>query len=93
MRLKNGNNQKSKKSDEITLRISAPINQEELEFLEALSREAKFSGGAKLSRATILRGALRALKALKGFDIRGVKSEEELAERLIAYTRKAHGKK
>ncbi len=71
-----------RKSKVPALRISAPITREDLEFLEKLSAEARFSGGSKLSRADMLRAGLLAMRQMK-IDVRGVNDERELARRIM----------
>ena len=71
-----------RKSKVPALRISAPITREDLEFLEKLSAEARFSGGSKLSRADILRASLKAMQKMR-IDVRGVNDEQELTRRIV----------
>ncbi len=69
---------------------SAKITKQHLCFLDNISKEAKFSGGKKLSRALILRSVLGVAKKLN-IDVDGIKTEEEL-ERRVLIALKNHAK-
>lgn len=65
-----------------TLWTSATLNKNQLCFLDGISKEAKFSGGKKFSRASIVRTALEVVKKLK-IDVSSVRTEEELEKRFL----------
>ncbi len=69
-------------SDPDVVRISARLSRDEIEFLDRLALDARFSGGRALSRAAIFRAALRAVREA-GVDVTGVQSADELVERII----------
>jgi len=58
------------------------LNKKQICFLDGISKTSKFSGGRKLSRTSILRAIL---KAIKTFDINvsEVKTEKELRDRVL----------
>ncbi len=62
-------------------RIPAAFNKETMEWLDQLTREAKFSGGASLRTTQILRALVRTGMWLN-FDVKGVADEDELFERI-----------
>lgn len=63
-------------------RVSTFLNARQVELLDTLSREAKFSGGAKLSHALILHCMVDFLEKMS-VDVRRVRSEEELLSRFM----------
>ena len=63
-------------------RISTFLKPKELEYLDKLSNTAKFTGGFKLSRTEILRALVKAMKEMK-VDVTGVKTENQLTERIL----------
>jgi hypothetical protein len=60
--------------------ITLPPEQEA--FLARFALELRTSGGRKLATTEIVRGLILALQALSP-DLNGIRSEEELAERII----------
>ncbi|MEW6189901.1 MAG: hypothetical protein AB1466_07355 [Actinomycetota bacterium] len=62
-------------------RVSTFLTRPQVEFLDDLSRQMKFSGGYKLPRTKIIRATLSVFMEL-GIDVSGVKSEKELEERI-----------
>jgi hypothetical protein len=52
-------------------------------YLGGLSKTSKFSGGRKISRMAIIRSLLLACKDFE-IDVSGVKSEQELYERVLS---------
>ena len=62
---------------------SAKITKQQLCFLDGISKNAKFSGGKKFSRASVLRSVLGVAKKLN-IDVGGVRSEEELEHRFLS---------
>lgn len=52
-------------------------------YLEGLSKSSRFSGGRKISRTAIIRALLLACKDFE-IDVSGVKSEQELYERVLS---------
>jgi len=67
-------------------RVSTFLDARQVEMLDALSRGAKFSGGAKLSYALILHCLVDVLEQLS-VDVSGVRSEEELLSRFLKAAR------
>jgi len=68
------------------IKLSVFLNRDEDSYLENLASTAKFSGGRKISKTKIIEAMVRAFRASK-LDVRGVKSDEELFERVIAQLR------
>lgn len=68
-------------------RVPISITQEMDEWLQNLSRIMKSTGGYKLPKSYILRALLNAAMHLT-IDVKAVKTEEELAERIISAIRK-----
>lgn len=58
------------------------LNKKQLCFLDEISKNCKFSGGKKLCRTSIIRAFLKAAQKLD-IDASGIKSEEELKERML----------
>ena len=69
-----------------TIKLSVFLSRAEDAYLEALASTAKFSGGKKLSKTRLVEAMVRAFRASQ-LDVRGVKTEEELFERVIAQLR------
>lgn len=61
---------------------TATLNKSQICFLDKVSKDAKFTGGKKLSRAAIMRTLLKVAQELD-IDISEVKSEEELKNRFL----------
>jgi hypothetical protein len=72
--------------DTVTIKLSVFLSREEDAYLESLSSTAKFSGGKKLSKTKLIESMVRALRTTN-LDVRGVKTEEELLNRVIAQLR------
>lgn len=68
------------------IKLSVFLNHEEDAYLENLSSTAKFSGGNKLSKTRLIEAMVRAFRATK-LDVRGVKTDEELYNRVNAQLR------
>ncbi|MFC2013328.1 hypothetical protein ACFLU8_00305 [Chloroflexota bacterium] len=68
------------------IKLSVFLGSGEDAYLETLASTAKFSGGKKLSKTKIVEAMVRAFRTSK-LDVRGVKIDEELLERLIAQLR------
>lgn len=64
-------------------RIPISITHEMEEWLQDLSNKMKSSGGYKLPKSYIIRALLDAAKNLK-IDVSGVKTEDELAKRILS---------
>lgn len=58
------------------------LSRKQICFLDKLSKKCKFSGGKTLSRSVILRALLTVLKDLD-LDVKDVKTEKELKERML----------
>ncbi len=67
-------------------RVSTFLDNKQVELLDTLSREAKFTGGAKLSHALILHCLVDFLGRMP-VDVSRVRSEEELVSRFIEAAR------
>ena len=68
------------------IKLSVFLNHEEDAYLERLASTAKFSGGKKLSKTKLIEAMVRAFSTTK-LDVRGVKTDEELLNRVIAQLR------
>ena len=70
------------KSSEVNVfRMPVTVPEEVMLYLEKLSLRAKATGGKKLSNTMITRATLKALMETD-LDVSGVKTEEELTERI-----------
>lgn len=68
------------------IKLSVFLNREEDAYLESLASTAKFSGGKKLSKTKLIEAMVRAFRKTD-LDVRGVKDEQELLNRLSAQVR------
>jgi hypothetical protein len=68
------------------IKLSVFLNKQEDAYLENLASIAKFSGGKKISKTKLVQNMVRAFSTT-GLDVRGVKTNEELLQRLIAQLR------
>ena len=68
------------------IKLSVFLNREEDAYLEGLASTAKFSGGKKLSKTKLIEAMVRAFRKTD-LDVRGVKDEQELLNRLSAQVR------
>jgi len=68
------------------IKLSVFLNRKEDAYLETLASTAKFSGGKKLSKTRLIEAMVRAFSTTK-LDVRGVKTDEELFQRVIAQLR------
>ena len=69
------------------IKLSVFLNRQEDAYLEALASTAKFSGGKKISKTRLIENMVRAFGTTQ-LDMRGVKTSEELFQRLSAQLRK-----
>ena len=69
------------------IKLSVFLNRQEDAYLESLASIAKFSGGRKISKTKLVEAMVRAFSTT-GLDVSGVKTNEELYERVIAQLRK-----
>jgi hypothetical protein len=65
------------------IKLSVFLNRDEDAYLEGLASTAKFSGGKKLSKTKIIEAMVRAFRKTD-LDVRGVKDEQELINRVSA---------
>jgi hypothetical protein len=65
------------------IKLSVFLNREEDAYLEALASTAKFSGGKKLSKTKLIEAMVRAFRKTN-LDVRGVKDDQELLNRVSA---------
>jgi hypothetical protein len=65
------------------IKLSVFLNREEDTYLEALASTAKFSGGKKLSKTRLIEAMVRAFRKTS-LDVRGVKDDQELLNRVSA---------
>ena len=65
------------------IKLSVFLNREEYAYLESLASTAKFSGGKKLSKTKLIEGMVRAFRKTN-LDVRGVKDDQELLNRISA---------
>ena len=68
------------------IKLSVFLNREEDAYLENLASTAKFSGGKKLSKTKLIEAMVQAFRNTQ-LDVRGVKTDEELMERVTAQLR------
>jgi hypothetical protein len=68
------------------IKLSVFLNREEDAYLESLASTAKFSGGKKLSKTKLIEAMVRAFRKTD-LDVRGVKDEHELINRVSAQVR------
>ena len=68
------------------IKLSVFLNREEDAYLESLASTAKFSGGKKLSKTKLVEAMVRAFQT-SNLDVQGVKTDEELFNRVIAQLR------
>jgi hypothetical protein len=69
------------------IKLSVFLNRGEDAYLESLASTAKFSGGRKLSKTKLIEAMVKAFRT-SGLDVRGVKTDEELLNRVITQLRK-----
>jgi hypothetical protein len=69
------------------IKLSVFLNREEDAYLEGLASTAKFSGGKKLSKTKLIEAMVRAFRQT-ALDVRGVKDEQELINRVTAQIRR-----
>lgn len=69
------------------IKLSVFLNRQEDAYLETLASTAKFSGGKKISKTRLIETMVRAFSNTE-LDVRGVKTSEELFQRLTAQLRK-----
>jgi hypothetical protein len=69
------------------IKLSVFLNHEEDAYLEGLASTAKFSGGKKMSKTQIIETMVRAFRTTE-LDVQGVKTSEDLFQRLSAQLRK-----
>jgi hypothetical protein len=65
------------------IKLSVFLNREEDAYLESLASTAKFSGGKKLSKTKLIEAMVRAFRKTN-LDVRGVKDDQELLNRVSA---------
>jgi hypothetical protein len=68
-------------------RVSTFLDDQQIKFLDGLSRRMKFSGGCKLPRTKILRAMLSAFMEMQ-VDVSKVGDEGELKERILKAVRR-----
>ena len=68
------------------IKLSVFLNREEDAYLENLAHTAKFSGGKKLSKTKLIEAMVRAFRQTD-LDVRGVKDDQELLNRVMAQIR------
>jgi hypothetical protein len=68
------------------IKLSVFLNRDEDAYLEALASTAKFSGGKKLSKTRLIEAMVRAFRKTN-LDVRGVKDDQELLNRISAQLR------
>ena len=68
------------------IKLSVFLNREEDAHLENLASTAKFSGGKKLSKTKLIEAMVRAFRQTS-LDVRGVRDDQELLNRVIAQLR------
>ena len=68
------------------IKLSVFLNREEDAYLENLASTAKFSGGKKLSKTKLIEAMVRAFRNTS-LDVRGVRDDAELLNRVMAQLR------
>jgi hypothetical protein len=68
------------------IKLSVFLHHDEDAYLEGLASTAKFSGGKKLSKTKLIEAMVRAFRRTN-LDVRGVKDEQELLNRVSAQVR------
>jgi hypothetical protein len=68
------------------IKLSVFLNREEDAYLENLASTAKFSGGKKLSKTKLIEAMVRAFRETD-LDVRGIRDDKELFNRVIAQLR------
>jgi hypothetical protein len=68
------------------IKLSVFLNRDEDAYLENLASTAKFSGGKKLSKTKLIEAMVRAFRQTD-LDVRGVKDDQELLNRVNAQLR------
>jgi hypothetical protein len=68
------------------IKLSVFLNRDEDAYLENLASTAKFSGGKKLSKTKLIEAMVRAFRQTS-LDVRGVKDDQELLNRVNAQLR------
>jgi len=68
-------------------RVSLTLPKNLDDYLEMMGSDIKGSGGFKLAKTEIIRAMIRAMMTMK-FDIKQVKSEEDLEGKILASLRK-----
>ena len=71
------------------IKLSVFLNRDEDAYLESLASTAKFSGGKKLSKTKLIEAMVRAFRQTD-LDVRGVKDDGELFNRVIAQLRREY---
>jgi hypothetical protein len=66
---------------------TASLTKKQICFLEEISKDCKFSGGRKMSRTSILRALLSASADIS-IDVKDIKCEEELMNRVLSAFKK-----
>ena len=69
------------------IKLSVFLNRHEDAYLEGLASTAKFSGGKKISKTQLVETMVRAFSTTR-LDVQGVKTADELFNRLRAQLRK-----
>ena len=69
------------------IKLSVFLNRGEDAYLESLASTAKFSGGRKLSKTRLIEAMVKAFRT-SGLDVRGVRTDEELLNRVVTQLRK-----
>ena len=68
------------------IKLSVFLGRGEDVYLEGLSSEAKFTGGRKVSKTKLIEAMVRAFRTTN-LDMRGVSTDEDLLNRVIAQLR------
>jgi hypothetical protein len=71
------------------IKLSVFLNRDEDAYLENLASTAKFSGGKKLSKTKLIEAMVRAFRRTE-LDVRGVKDDHELLNRVNAQLRQEY---
>jgi hypothetical protein len=67
---------------DVRTRVTTGLTRDQVEFLDRLGTESKFSGGRKLGHSEVVRSMVGALRRLSP-DLAGVRTEDEAVARIL----------
>ena len=75
------------KDDNKKIRITPRMRRDQVEFLDHVSRDCKFSGGRALGHTEVVRSMVAAMREIDP-DLSGVRTEDELVARILGANRR-----